>query len=79
MKVPPFLLRRLYVKGSLRATGDGFEFQLCNRLGSGYARKLPPLTLDGDELDQTATTFEVDGQALHVRRGVAGRSPSRSA
>ena len=64
MKIPGFLLRRLYVKGSLRGTHDGFEFQLRNRLGSGYARRLLPLTLDGQELDMVATTFEVDGTLL---------------
>jgi len=62
MKVPSFLLRRLYVKGSLTATGHGFEFQLRNRLGSGYARRLLPLTLDGTDLDMTSTTFEIDGK-----------------
>jgi hypothetical protein len=62
LKVPPFLLRRLYVKGSLTPTPEGFEFQLSNRLGSGYARRLMPLTLDGAELDMARTTFEVDGR-----------------
>ncbi len=64
MKVPGFLLRRLYVKGSLTANPDGFEFQLRNRLGSGYARKLLPLTLNGDELDMAKTTFEVNGKLM---------------
>lgn len=64
MKVPGFLLRRLYVKGSLTTTSDGFEFQIRNRLGSGYARRLLPLTLDGDELDMAQTTFEVDGKRI---------------
>jgi len=64
MKVPAFLLRRLYVKGSLSATKDGFTFQLRNRLGSGYARSLKPLTLDGAELDTAVTTFENSGGSL---------------
>jgi hypothetical protein len=64
MKVPGFLLRRLYVKGTLAINPEGFEFQLRNRLGSGYARKLLPLTLDGNDLDMTKTTFEVDGKRL---------------
>ena len=64
MKVPAFLLRRLYVKGSLRPTGEGFEFELRNRLGSGYARRLLPLMLDGQELDMASTTFEVDGKRV---------------
>ena len=62
MKVPGFLLRRLYVKGSLQRTPGGFQFQLRNRLGSGYARRLLPLTVDGKEVDMTSTTFEVDGK-----------------
>ncbi len=62
MKVPSFLLRRLYVKGSLAATTDGFTFQLLNRLGAGYARRLFPLTLDGEALDAGATTFAIDGK-----------------
>jgi hypothetical protein len=61
MKVPAFLLRRLYVKESLTATADGFTFQLRNRLGSGYARSLLPLTLDGAELAPEHCSFAVDG------------------
>ena len=64
MKIPAFLLRRLYVRGSLRATDEGFEFQLRNRLGSGYARRLKPLMLDGAELAMGATTFAVDGKSM---------------
>ena len=48
--VPAFLLRRLYVKSSLKSVPGGFEFQLRNRLGSGYAHKMWPLTLDGEEV-----------------------------
>lgn len=62
MKVPAFLLRRLYVKGSLTATSDGFTFQLQNRLGSGYAKRMLPLTLDGEPLDLAAAAFETDGK-----------------
>ena len=39
--VPAFLLRRLYVKGSLRNSDEGVQFQLMNKLGTGYA-KTPP-------------------------------------
>lgn len=62
MKVPAFLLRRLYVKGSLTATTDGFTFQLHNKLGSGYAKRMLPLTLNGEPLDLAASTFEIDGE-----------------
>ena len=59
--VPSFLLKRLYVKESLRNTADGFEFQLRNRLGSGYAHRLWPLTVDGTELPLESSFFELDG------------------
>jgi hypothetical protein len=59
--VPAFLLRRLYVKKSLRNTEYGFEFELRNRLGSGYAFKLWPLTVDGEELSPDDTVFQIEG------------------
>ena len=60
VSVPGFLLRRLYVKGSLKNDGDGFRFELRNRLGSGYAYKLWPLKVDGEELPAESTFFLID-------------------
>jgi hypothetical protein len=64
MQVPGFLLRRLYVKGSLRNANGGFEFDLKNSLGSGYAEQVLPLTLDGEELPAASTRFVVDGVSV---------------
>ena len=61
--VPGFLLRRLYVRGSLKNAEDGFEFSLLNRLGSGYAFRMLPVTLDGSELPLNAAAFDLDGEA----------------
>ena len=61
VSVPGFLLRRLYVKQSLRNTTEGFEFELRNRLGSGYAHRLLPLTVDGNELPIEQASFLLDG------------------
>ena len=55
--VPGFILRRLYVKQSLRNNERGFEFQLMNRLGSGYAHRLLPLTVDGLEMPAETSSF----------------------
>ena len=44
MKVPAFLLKRLYVKGSLCNTDNGFEFRLRNNLGSGLRLRPEPGT-----------------------------------
>ena len=60
MKVPEFILRKLYVRGSLRSTPNGFEFLLKNTLGSGYTTKLLPLQVDGNELHIASTCFYVD-------------------
>ncbi len=60
--VPGFLLRRLYVKQSLKNTDDGFEFSLLNRLGSGYAFRMLPLTLDGRQLPLDCAAFWMDGE-----------------
>ncbi|MBM4406345.1 MAG: hypothetical protein FJ039_09240 [Chloroflexi bacterium] len=64
IRVPGFLLKRLYVKGSLKNNGDGFEFKLKNSLGSGYAYGLPPLKIDGEELPAERCYFTVEGKAL---------------
>ena len=59
--VPGFLLRRLYVKQSLANTEEGFQFELMNRLGSGYSHKVHPLTVDGDELPIDSSEFDLEG------------------
>ncbi|MCH7554212.1 MAG: hypothetical protein IIC82_09485 [Chloroflexi bacterium] len=64
IKVPGFLLRRLYVKGSLRNTSDGFEFRLKNSLGSGYAHGLLPVKVNGEAIPMEQATFAVEGQVL---------------
>ena len=60
--VPRFLLRRLYVKRSLRNTADGVEFQLKNNLGSGYAHKMQPLKIDDESIDPDKTLFFPEGE-----------------
>lgn len=64
MKVPGFLLKRLYVKGSLKNTIDGFQLSLKNSLGSGYALKLLPLRVDGAEMPLESSFFFLDGKEV---------------
>jgi len=61
MNVPSFLLRRLYVKGSVRNADGGFAFDLMNTLGSGYAEQVLPLKVDDEEVPLEAASFVVDG------------------
>ena len=63
VSVPSFLLRRLYVKGTLKNTADGFEFELRNGLGSGYALRVHPLTVDGAEMAASASRFIMEDGA----------------
>lgn len=46
MKVPSFLLKKLYVKNSLKNTDEGFEFDLKNTLMDATITK--PVTLHVD-------------------------------
>lgn len=64
ISVPSFLLKRLYVKGSLQNNEQGFQFQLKNTLGSGYGNELLPLTLDGKELPKDSSYFVLDAEEV---------------
>ena len=64
VSVPGFLLRRLYVKGSLKNAVGGFEFQIKNTLGSGYARRMSPITVDGREIPLGSAFFYLDGREV---------------
>jgi hypothetical protein len=74
MEVPAFLLRRLYVKGSLRSVDGGFAFDLMNSLGSGYAEEVLPLVLDGEQLPLSSTRFDVGGETTRFDE-VSGARP----
>ena len=63
-KVPGFLLKKIYIRGSLRNDDEGFQFQLKNSLGSGHTCKLLPLTLDGVELPQEDSFFSVEAASV---------------
>ena len=62
--VPQFLLKRLYVKGSLRNNAHGFQFELKNSLGSGYGNELLPLILDGEELPRESSYFVLGDEEI---------------
>lgn len=62
--VPAFILRRLYVKGSLENTETGWRFTLKNSLGSGYARGMQPLKIDDAEVPMSKSSFHQDGKDI---------------
>lgn len=60
VSVPAFLLKRLYVKGSLTRTADGFEFTVRNQLGSGFAHAMLPVALDGQSFPLETCYFRTE-------------------
>ena len=45
--IPAFMLKKLYVKGSLKNTDTGFQLRLKNTLAPGTIIGVSPLTVDG--------------------------------
>ncbi len=81
-KIPEFLLKALYVKGSLQKQGNGFEFQMKNDLGPARIIGANPLQLDRRPIpldkcsfvhgDQEAGFGEVTAeQSVLMRKGEA--------
>ena len=45
--VPAFMLKKLYLKGSLKNTEQGFQFQIRNTLAPGTITAMEPVVVDG--------------------------------
>ena len=58
MAVPSFLLKKLYVKDSLKSTENGFQFALKNTLAPGSIIGLVPLTIDDTTYTPEAITIK---------------------
>jgi hydroxymethylglutaryl-CoA reductase (NADPH) len=74
MKVPAFLLQRLYVKGSLSNTSGGWGFTLHNSIASGEASALDPLSLDGEVLPPDRCSFLHEGRPVPFSAVAGGRT-----
>ncbi len=68
MKVPSFLLRRLYVKGSLHNTDQGWGFTLRNTIAGGEATGLEPLVVDGTAVPADRCFFHHHDDAVPFDR-----------
>lgn len=63
MQIPTFLLRKLYIKGSLENIDDGFQFKLKNSISSATAMKIEPIKINGNEYPLEATMISsADGE-----------------
>jgi len=63
MQIPAFLLRKLYIKGSLENVEGGFSLKLKNSLSPGTTTAVAPIKVDGTEYPLDALTIRsVDGE-----------------
>ncbi len=60
LQIPTFLLRKLYIKGSLENLDDGFQFKLKNSISSGTAVNIEPIKINGNEYPLDATVISSD-------------------
>lgn len=75
--VPVFLLKKLYVKKSLKNTAAGFELTIQNTLAPGTIVGLAPLKVDGAEYPLAQTTVLLaDGTKL-TQFDVSTQAPLR--
>ena len=59
---PSFLLAKLYVKGSLKNTDDGFTFNLKNIIDSTRLAGVGPITVADKTYEAAAITLVADGK-----------------
>lgn len=62
--IPNFILKRLYVDGSLRHVKEGVAFDIKNTLGPGQITQLNNLMLGERIYGPERVTLEVDGQLV---------------
>ena len=66
MQIPAFLLRKLYVKGSLENVDDGFVFKLKNPLSPGTAISMEPIKVGDKEYALDALTISSEGTEVNA-------------
>ena len=67
MRVPTFMLKKLYVPGSLTASGDGFSFKLRNTLATATLTSAPQIKVDGNDLPQSSVVAILGGSTLTAK------------
>jgi len=76
MRVPEFLVRQFYVKGSLQPEGDGFRLQARNGMGDGTLVGIGTVTMDGRAIEPAAISAQlVDSETVYRAADVSRRAP----
>jgi hypothetical protein len=75
--IPPFLLQKLYVKGSLKKTASGFELTIQNTLAPGTIVAFSPLQVDGVDCPLENTSAILPDGSKSSALNVSAESPLR--
>lgn len=67
MRVPGFLVRQLYVAGSLHNDGGGFSLQARNSIGDGWLEGIGAIRVDGQDIPLADITATRDGDPTSYR------------
>ena len=76
--IPPFILAKLYVKGSLQNNEDGFEFSLKNIIDSTMLTSIGPVVAGDRHYDAGSIRMQVgeesfDGESISKQKPVPVR------
>jgi len=75
--VPKSLLRRLYIKDSLKnRDNEGFEFKMRNTLATGTITELIDLKIDDESIDAINIFFEMKDKTIQASQ-VSSDNPLR--
>jgi hypothetical protein len=74
MRIPAFVLRKLYVPGSLRREPDGVRFVLRNTLATATLTELRSLRVAGQEVPPGSIRVRVEGADVDLAR-VSAEAP----
>ncbi|MFQ6015835.1 MAG: hypothetical protein ACE5NP_10370 [Anaerolineae bacterium] len=73
--IPSLILKKVYIRGSLRATHNGFAFSLRNVLGPVTLVALRSLRVDGEEIAPARVTLHLDDGHTVRASDISARSP----
>jgi hypothetical protein len=62
--IPAFILKKLYVSGSLQSHPEGISFEIRNGLGPGMLTRVNRIKLDETEFLPAQITFSIDDKLI---------------
>ena len=73
--IPPFVLGKLYVKGSLRSDHDGFALELKNVIAPGTILDCVGLCVDGETVDLRQVALTSPSGDVRAMSGISEQTP----